>query len=444
MPETIPPVAPGTVNAAPTKRFFISVLIKDIQFIDAIVELVDNSVDSGRSKRGGGDFTGIVIDINYTDTQFSIADNAPGISLEVAKMSAFRFGRPDNAPITPGAVGEFGVGMKRALFKIGRHFVVSSRTEKEFFSVDVDVEEWEAQPETDPNGWNFVIKTAGTNEDAAKTGTTIVVDGLFDYAVEELKSVSFDTRLITILKEAHANSITSGLQIIVNKTPVSANPATLLSSSELSPISSQQVLEIDGKQVTVRIIAGIEEEKLADAGWYVYCNGRQIERAEKTDHTGWNSAIEGGEKIPKPHWQFRRFRGYLFFESDFPDVLPWNTTKTGLNIEAPAFRRIRSDMNSAMLQVIGFLNQLDADDEGPLSASVNAAPKVQLTNLPENPTFLFEAAPSKPQPKRTRIAYSKDTDIVDAVKDSLGVKSNKEVGEQTFDYYVREKGIDGQ
>ena len=197
--------------------------------------------------------------------------------------------------------------------------------------------------------------------------------------------------------------------------------------------------------MTVRIIAGIEEEKLADAGWYVYCNGRQIERAERTERTGWDSAIDGGKKMPKSHWQFRRFRGYLFFDSDFPDVLPWNTTKTGLNIEAPAFRRVRSDMNSAMLQVIEFLNQLDEEgDEGPLAASVSATSKVQLTNLPLNPSFTFIPSTLPQKPQKRRISYLVDPEIVEVVKEHLGVKSNPEVGKQTFEYYVREEGIDGQ
>jgi hypothetical protein len=103
------------------------------------------------------------------------------------------------------------------------------------------------------------------------------------------------------LKEAHASSLTSGLQIIANKIPVLAQPATLLSSDEVSPIFSEQTLDIGGKDVNVKIVAGRGDPILADAGWYVYCNGRQIERAEKTERIGWNSAIDGGDQVPKPH-----------------------------------------------------------------------------------------------------------------------------------------------
>jgi hypothetical protein len=442
--ESAPSDSQKTVSAAPTKRFFISVLIKDIQFIDALVELVDNSVDSARTRNGGQDFTGVIIEISHSNGQFTIQDNAQGISINVAKNYAFRFGRPEDAPATPGTVGEFGVGMKRALFKIGRHFVVKSWTANEYFSVDVDVDAWESQPETDPNGWTFVMSESGTNADGPRTGTTIVVDKLYDYAIDELTSNNFDTRLIALLKEAHASSLTSGLQIIVNKNPVLAQPPTLLSSQEISPISSTQTIDIGGKDVKVQIIAGLGDPTLTDAGWYVYCNGRQIERAEKTERTGWNSAIDGSDKTPKPHWQFRRFRGYLFFASEFPDVLPWNTTKTGLNPEAPAYRRVRSDMTSAMLQVIDFLNQLDAEpEEGPLSASVGLAPKVQLVNLAPNPSFSFKPSSAPPKSSKSRISYQVDAGLADAVKDSLGARNYREVGELTFEYYVKAEDING-
>jgi DNA gyrase/topoisomerase IV subunit B len=73
---------PETVNASPTKRFFIAVLIKDISFLDAIVELVDNSVDSVRAQAVNADFSQKAIDIEYDEGHFSIRDNAAGIPIK--------------------------------------------------------------------------------------------------------------------------------------------------------------------------------------------------------------------------------------------------------------------------------------------------------------------------------------------------------------------------
>ncbi len=431
------------VKAAPTKRFFISVLIKDIYLIDAVVELVDNSVDSARSAFGTAGLSGKFIEIRYDDQEFTIVDNAAGISIHQAQNYAFRFGRPDTAPTIPGAIGEFGVGMKRALFKIGRYFEVISNTASDHFVIKQDVDDWEAVKDDAPNSWNFEFAESGRNAEPSKTGTTITVRKLHPYAVEEFLNSNFASRLIKELKESHAESLASGLQITVNTISVHAESATLLESESLHPICKELVLNIAGKDIRARMLAGLGEPKLLDAGWYIYCNGRLIERAEKTEKTGWNSAIDG-DKTPRPHWQFRRFRGYLFFESQSPDVLPWNTTKTGLDTEAPAYRQVKSEMTSALGQVIGFLNDLDSEstEPGMLTALVEGAAMKHLSEINQNPSFSYDpAAASQPRPKPIRISYEREQDIFDKVRSRLGVRNKREVGERTFEYYVESEDL---
>jgi Histidine kinase-, DNA gyrase B-, and HSP90-like ATPase len=429
-------------RAAPTKRFFIAVLVKDIYLLDALVELVDNSVDSART-RFPDQLKDVIIDIEFSAERFSIRDNAAGIPISVAENYAFRFGRADNAPASPKSVGEFGVGMKRALFKLGNNFTVTSRTATEQFSIVVNVEEWENLPEEDPNGWNFPFASSGVN-DGLQSGTDIEVTGLYPYTLEEFASANFGTRLIEALTQSHAESLTDGLQITVNRQPLVGSAALLSSSAEITPISRSWDLTINGKTVNVRLHAGIGPAKLVDAGWYVYCNGRQIERAEKTAKTGWNTAL-GEDQTPKSHWQFRRFRGFVFFESDSPDVLPWNTTKTGLDIEAAAYRQVRPDMFAALKQVVEFLNALDneTNDPGPLTASVNQAPQVSLMSLPASGAFIYTAQPTQDVARRARISYTVDSDLAEAVRERLTARNNKEVGELTFKYFVDSEGLDG-
>ena len=434
----------GTVNASPTKRFFIAVLIKDINFLDAIVELVDNSVDSARAGSGTANFSDKVINIRYSERQFSIEDNAGGISIDKAKNYVFRFGRPPDAPPTPGSVGEFGVGMKRALFKIGRHFEVESWTKSEHLRVVVDVAKWESGSETDPNSWTFPMPIA-EKKGRPKPGTHITAKKLAEYSIEQLSSANFGTQLMLTLKHAHTQSLNEGLTITVNGKNVGAEAETLLFSEEIKPICYSETFQVSKKTVTVRMIVGVGDEKLAKAGWYVFCNGRQIEQAEKTNKTGWNTAFDDDQKTPKVHWQFRRFRGYLFFESDAQDALPWNTTKTGLDVEAPAYQRVRNEMLGAMRQVIDFLNQVDAESESegdtPLISALNAARPTRATSLPENSNFVFKPSPNRPE-KKIRISYIAPAKRVELVKESLGVSANREVGERTFDYYVKSEGLE--
>jgi hypothetical protein len=434
-----------TVNASPTKRFFIAVLVKDISFLDAIVELVDNSVDSVRAESGTSDITRKIIEIEYDKKSFSIKDNAAGISIDHAKKHVFRFGRDEDAPPTPGSVGEFGVGMKRALFKICRHFEVESWTTTEHFQVVVDVDKWESEPEQDPTGWTFPMVIAEKNTAQLPSGTHITANKLPEYSIEQLSNDNFGTQLMLALKHAHTESLNAGLTITVNGQNVGAEVETLLLSDEIKPIAYTQKFQVSRKVVEVRMIVGVGEAELAKAGWYVFCNGRQIEQAEKTEKTGWNTALDQDQKTPKVHWQFRRFRGFLFFKSDEPDALPWNTTKTGLDVEAPAYRRVRNEMLSAMRQVIDFLNQVDAESESegdtPLNSALESASPTALRDLPDNRNFYFKPSSNRPE-KKMRISYTVSANIGQTVKESLGVTANKEVGEKTFQYYVEAEGLE--
>ena len=110
------------INAAPTKELFISMLIRDVTLRDAIGDLLDNSIDGALRLRPNGEYQGLGVDIKL-DTErgvFTITDNCGGIPVSVARDYAFRFGRPDfEAQYTQHSVGVFGIGMKRALFKLG-------------------------------------------------------------------------------------------------------------------------------------------------------------------------------------------------------------------------------------------------------------------------------------------------------------------------------------
>ncbi len=437
-------MANETVDASPTKRFFIAVLIKDISFLDAIVELVDNSVDSARAESGTADISHKTVDIEYDDKQLSVKDNAGGISIRDAKEFVFRFGRAKNAPPTPGSVGEFGVGMKRALFKIGRSFEVESWTKTEHLRVVVDVDKWESEPEKDPTDWTFPLVVAEKNTRQEHPGTHITAKKLPEYSVEQLSSANFGTELMLKLRHAHMQRLNEGLTITVNKQNVGAEVETLLLSDEIKPIAFSETFQVSKKTVEVRMIVGVGEPQLSKAGWYVFCNGRQIEQAEKTEKTGWNTALDEDQKTPKVHWQFRRFRGYLFFESAAPDALPWNTSKTGLDVEAPAYRRVRNEMLGAMRQVIDFLNQVDAESESeekPLTTALEFADRAVLRDLPERRNFYFRPSSNRPE-KKMRISYAVSASLGQVVKESLGVSANKEVGEETFKYYVKSEGLE--
>ena len=97
MSET-PADDPAKVEAEPTKEFFVSMLVRDIELIPALVDLVDNSVDGARKMRGADTFEGLFVRIEATSAMFRITDNCGGIPIYIARHYAFRFGRTEETP----------------------------------------------------------------------------------------------------------------------------------------------------------------------------------------------------------------------------------------------------------------------------------------------------------------------------------------------------------
>ena len=167
-------------------------LTRDIDLADCILDLLDNSVDGiseaarrdGRALDERQPFAGHSVSITFDRDRFSIDDASGDIPIEVARDYAFRFGRPDDAPILEdGSIGLYGIGMKRAIFKMGNRFSMNSSTGTESFSVDVDVDRWRRDPQVRQDGaeeameWSFDLVVKGVPD--AKVGTSIVMTELY-------------------------------------------------------------------------------------------------------------------------------------------------------------------------------------------------------------------------------------------------------------------------
>ena len=224
--------------------------------------------------------------------------------------------------------------MKRALFKMGRKFEIESKTSKSRFVVEVDVDEWEALPD-----WTFRFKEMqdGIKVKDDLVGTVITVTRLYPEIADQFELEKFETRLRMELESHHQEGMQKGLTFSLNGIPLNFRPAALLQSDSLKPAYKEmEVPGRDGASVNVKLYAGLGKSVPREAGWYVFCNGRMILEANQDEVTGWGEG--GGKGIPKYHNQFARFRGYAFFDSDDPSSLPWNTTKTRVNEDAPGYR----------------------------------------------------------------------------------------------------------
>ena len=310
------------INAAPTKIFFVEMLVRDIPLEQAVLDLVDNSID-GAKRINGKDLSGREVDIHVDAEHFRIRDNCGGFDKAMARDYAFRFGRAPGTPSTPNSLGQFGVGMKRALFKFGRHFVVRSATQDDLWAVDVDVDKWEA----DEEDWHFQWSNFGdkTKISKRKPGTDIVVDRLRPEVAMQFGNQFFINKISGLIKSKHRQFIASGLTISVNNSHLDATNLYLLVDNKLQPGVNVFTFGKRPKEtVKVRIIVGVGSSSPREAGWYVVCNGRVILEEDRSKTTGWGilENLTGGTTIPSYHNQFARFRGIVSFDCPDSALLP--------------------------------------------------------------------------------------------------------------------------
>jgi hypothetical protein len=425
---------PLLVDASPTKSFFVSIITRDVQLDDAIADLVDNCVDGAKRLRKGGDLTGLWVNISVSKDRFSIEDNCGGIPLDIARRYAFKFGRDRDYQDSDYSVGQFGVGMKRTLFKLGTHFSVETVEPQSSYKIEVPVTQWLGEAD-----WDFHISDLTPGAFAAdQLGTKIVVDELHEPVAHTLGQGWFQRDLRGKIQRVQQNFMRNGLNITFNGVTIIPDVWGLKEGEGIEPFFKRFEDDLGGQHLLqTRLYAGIGSGDRRGAGWYVFCNGRCIVEADQSSLTGWGEAGQGGISIPRYHAQFGKFRGYAFLDCRDASLLPWNTTKTSIDVENPAYRRLLGRMVDAARPVIDFLNALDgendfAEEERDLSASVAKAAHRSVEALTERPSFTYKP-PETPRVKNITISYKKPPDEVDTMKEVLGVSTNRDAGTRTFE-----------
>jgi len=429
------------IDASPTKELFVSMLIRDIPLIRAIIDLIDNAVD-GALRLRSGDYTGLSVRIELDNDHFKIVDNCGGISVKVAQDYAFRFGRPKEADSIPGSVGHFGIGMKRAFFKLGRKFKVESTTKNAHFVIEENVDDWQQKSD-----WRFQFKELDENSadvPEEKRETIITVTNLHENVSNDFQLDNFKTRLHLELETAHAINLDKGLVITLNAIPLKVHPFSLLHSEQLQPAFKEIIYGEGTSSVRVKIFAGIAERDLSRGGWYIFCNGRMLLEAEQTKITGWGEG--NSSMIPKYHADFAYFRGYVFFDSDDASLLPWTTTKTGVDDDASIYKAARLEMLTLMRPVLDFLRQLAGEkslkkqgeiDESALEKALENAESKKYSEINTPNKFIApKPIPLPPEKPDVRwIRYSKPVAQFKKVQELLRVNKPGDVGVGTFDYF---------
>jgi hypothetical protein len=364
-------------DGRPTKEFFVDMLTRDIDLSDAILDLLDNCLDGVVRMKGSkikkwDDFKyyeGYYAKINIAKSFFSIEDNCGGIPRKVAENYAFRMGRvPNNEDGNENlaTVGIYGIGMKRAIFKIGRSATVTTKNNGSAYSVKI-VPEWA----NDTNSWDFPIEDLSNNRsiDGTKIKITSINPSIAAQWRDDERINDYADTLIKAIQESYSFIIQKGFNIKVNDFEITPLPIVLLASSknDLKPYIFQKeyrdnTTDVVKAQFVIGFYSPLKSDEELDAeieakrkteraGITVICNDRVVLYNDKTHRTGW-----GEPPVPSYHTQFISIYGVVVFESNDPSKLPTTTTKRGIDLSSDIYADVKIKIREGLKLFTDYTN----------------------------------------------------------------------------------------
>lgn len=440
---------PDRIDAMPTKTLFVKILTRDVRLSDCIFDLIDNSVDAyirnGIQERRK-------VKLTITGNKFVIADNCGGIGHDFLTEEVFRFGVEDLKK-RESTLGIYGIGLKRALLKIGRNIHMETDDGSDYSRVEWDIDKW-----ADTREWTIDFETGKSRIPRGGTGyTKITVTSLRRQVQKAFDVPSFINDINKLVHITYTNFMSKEIDFFINGRAVGPYEVNVRCDGKYRPAKIRESIgDIDVTIVCFvdprrreRKRTRIDPEK---RGWNVFFNRRLLLVGDTTPVTGW---MGGKGNLPRYHSLYNEFRGLVYIDSEDPSKLPINTAKNGLNIESPVYREILNRMIRTAKPVIDYLSKkyerekeqidtVEEEMEAPAAVTIKKEVEPQYATVDEIEDGSRFAAPLKPGPKirTTGIYYRRNRELVKKVRDYLGVESNKEVGERTFDYFVKQEGIE--
>ncbi|AUU85019.1 ATP-binding protein [Leclercia sp. LSNIH1] len=460
------------VNASPAKKFFVDMLTRDIELTDAILDLVDNCLDgamrsiSEKNLNNDKKYNGFFANLTMDKDTFIIEDNCGGISAKRAAEEAFRlgntnFGKERNIP----TIGVYGIGMKRAMFKMGAHSIVSTKTDQDEYEVEI-TPQWLS----DDHNWHLPLTRKST--DLSQNGTRIHITKIRDGISKLLDDKHvFQSDLMNIISNHFAIVINKGFKISLNGQEIKPSLTSLLfneSAFKNGDGITPYIYTNEQNGVKIELSVGFYRDLTTDnedeeylesktssekAGWTVICNDRVVIYADKTRLTGWGEA-----GVPAYHTQFIGIAGVVKFTSNDASLLPVTTTKRGIDGNSDLYLAVKDYMRDGLKTFIHFTNKWKS-----YGNSNNTIKSMSNKSLPATSSELIDLIPKKelktnPKPfggkiykptlplpkistKTKMIKYSVELDEFNQVAEYLFDDVNipaVDVGRKTFEKMLKE------
>lgn len=325
-------------------KYLQNTLTKDITPLEAIYDLVDNAIDAARERilAAGSirrdeyglpaDYSAYRIRLRIGSGSISLSDNCMGMDERTLTEHAFVTGFVSSHKY---GIGGFGIGLKRALFRLGTRYALSTDTGK--FSA---VMRFDKNQLSQPNSAMKARRTASLG----RTKTLLCINDLELGVSHEFRTRDKADSVVKNLSRRYGLFIRKGLRITVNGKRV---PSFGPGIRQSGPVAAQSRSVLAERGVRIFIDSGMHEAyrltsesdynsattgALTDQyGWYLVCNDRIVKVASHEKDLGWTAGW---------HQEYYGFIGWVRFVAENPEDLPWDTKKTIIDPNSGAFREV--------------------------------------------------------------------------------------------------------
>lgn len=390
---------PFFVDTKPTKEVVVDSLTRDISVEACLFDLIDNSIDAARDtffarseeRHAEGlpdSYAGFKITLKFSGDGCLIDDNCGGITVERLRTMVLRFGQRSSHP---NGIGIFGLGLNRALFKLGRVSHLKTDTGSQRAELILKTKEY-----LESDDWNLPAEEFQTS---GKVGTSIEVRQLYEDIAQNFADSDWIEKYRCDVGRRYGRFIQKGLEIEINEAVV---PDGEIRIRKNSPFPEEyKFYKTEGVAVHIRFGQHSEHRFSAEPdydksrnalltdqfGWTVLCNDRAIVVSDKTMKTGWDT---------KFHTEFYGFVGVVTFDADDPSKLPWDTTKFDVDMNNRAYLTALVDMRKFAEKWRSYANRAkDAQRKGETLLPMPAATKKTPYASPDAPQKPTTSASSK-------------------------------------------------
>ncbi|WP_120430189.1 ATP-binding protein [Acinetobacter baylyi] len=324
--------------------FLEQILTKDVSTLEAMYDLIDNSIDAARNqillnsnveKDEYGlpkSYASFSVTLKISKDDISIADNCLGMDEKTLATKAFVIASSSSHEY---GIGQYGIGLKRSLLKMGNNYnFVIDNGKKNYTAIFNNQKIGGAEGELE----------AQVNESSGEPYTIFTVYNLKQEIIRDIQNQKWINNAIKGLEDRYSVYFSKGFKIILNyngkEYPLNSKLPKLRTDSKFLPKKD----EMKFGNVDVIIESGIHESyyfptevghslsenrKLTkDFGIYFICNDRVIVKSSTDAKHGWKT---------KWHSEYNGFVCLVRFIAKSPSDLPWNTAKSAMREDASLF-----------------------------------------------------------------------------------------------------------